>query len=74
MFDHYHLNVQLEILNIETLRSIQANLTDRRDELWKRIDTGPSDPDTDRAIIDEISELDDQILKLRLEISWRKSR
>ena len=74
MFDHYHLNVQLEILSLETVSCIRSDLNEQRSDLWSRIDAGPCDPDTDRAIIDEISELDDQILKLRLEISWRKNK
>lgn len=74
MFDHYHLNVSLDLLNIETLRGVRSNLVDRRDELWRRISTGSADPDIDRSILDEISELDDQLLKLNLEIAWRKHK
>jgi hypothetical protein len=71
---HYHLIVALERLTVSTLRSVLLDLTSKRDDMWKRIEQGPSDPDTDRAITEELITIDEEILKIRLEMAWRKNK
>lgn len=71
MMRHYHLMIALELLTTTTLDRIIDDLALKREELWIRVRTGPSDPDTDRAITEELIELDEELLKLRLERAWR---